>query len=96
MNENPMSKKPWDINDECVQKKILQMISKSKPEYVEIRTEGEGDDVKRLNNFISDICMIQNKNERTFVVSQPVGVSLTSTGKLLNIRRTPGVHQEIV
>jgi len=95
MRQNPMSKKPWDIHDGAVQMKVLSMIQKSKPAYVEMSTSGNCERSEKLNNFLSEICFTQIKNERTFVVSQPVTVSLKSTGKLLSIRRHPGTYHSI-
>jgi len=59
MHKNPMSKKTWDINEECVQKKVLDMIRRSKPEYIEMKTEEDGENAKKLNDFLSAMCVIQ-------------------------------------
>jgi len=95
MTKNPMSNRPWDIHDESVQRKVVDMLNKSKPEYLEIRTNGIDDKSKKLNDFLSMICCIQNKNGRKFVVSQPVNVPLNATGKLMQLRKLPNVIQTI-
>ena len=96
MTKNPMSNRPWDIHDESVQRKVVDMLNKSKPEYLEIRTNGIDNKSKKLNDFLSMICGIQNKNGRKFVVSQPVNVPLNATGKLMQLRKLPNVNQIIL
>ena len=96
MVRNPMSRRAWNIHDEGVQRKILDMVRKSKPDYIEISTNGNDEKSKELNDFLSEICVTQNKNGRTFVIDQPVIVSMKSMGNLRKLRKLPQVDQAII
>jgi len=65
MTQNPMSNRPWDIHDESVQRKVTDMVNKSKPEFIEIVTNGNDEKSHKLKDFLSMICCVQTKTEES-------------------------------
>ena len=63
MVRNPMSGRTWNIHDENVQRKILDMIQKSKPEYIEITTNGNDEKSKKLNDFCPVYVLLKMRME---------------------------------
>ena len=91
MTHNPVSSEAWNIYDEEVQKKILRILHKAKPEFV----IAKGTTDRALNMFLSEVFKVQNQNQRLFTVSVPVQLTLETTHPVLFLKRLPGITQSI-
>ena len=97
MKQNPITNKEWNIEEKSVQLRIIHLIHKHKPQCIVSKSVdticAKWKDLKRINEFLEQLCEIQRKGDRTFVILQSLSSPRWAVDQWSRMRSLAGSRQ---
>jgi len=104
INQNPMNKSSWNIEDEITQKKCIHLLHVHKPHFVLCeaisKISSKWKNPTQVNSFINKVCEVQRRADRRFISYQDLNaprwacVPWEKTWKKSDVKQV-GVHLDV-